>query len=781
MIAFSVELRQGCHRVFSLRQVGTGLIMSIGLALATIMFAVGYGYSSRSLPYKDAEQLVAIGRMPINARSPYLYPDAERFFEWKGRKDVFTDIAGCWTHGGGWKVRTRRGNITVHGVDVTDNFFDLLGLSFPGINEWKRGVGTRNPDPVVLTHRLGVNTFGYSAIGQLFRTIDGAGIAVNGILPSEFMLPRETLAGNTPDCALTPVIMEREHSGGLMVIGRLAPGITPQIAEQTIGPRSDENAVLWGRIVVRPLLAVMTESSLPIVWGSWALCGLVLVLCSANLSGILLVRCTYRLREYATRTALGAGLLHLLRLLLIELTVLSMISAAIAWTIGRASIARIGDVMPVRYLAFGRPVWGWEAAVFLIAATIVVVSLSAASTIVVMARRHRNGFSRGLWTVFYSHRVVRTLLTAGQTAIAMLLLSLSYMTVRGYLDMVNHDLGLDASVRVTSVLHSSRLSDSAMKSIALNILDTLRGGDPSAPVGVCMGTLFNDVTAHSNLVSPKTGQSQMAGAMSVSPGFFNALKARILAGREFNDRDRDGVILLNASLARKMGWRPVEAVGQPVQLPTGRTASIIGVVNDFLTTTWDGDVLSTVFHPLELSSAISVNYIVHSDALSRAGNIERAILQSDPDAIITRNSRWSELLGASVRGRTFATFSVVLFTVVAIAIVATGIVSTVMFIIARRMRELAVHIAVGATSGHVCWSVMRDMVVAGMGGILIGGLASWWAGRTAAHFTYHGDRYLSPLGLVLMAVVMIAVIAVVSLMPALRALRIEPIRALSAE
>jgi ABC-type antimicrobial peptide transport system permease subunit len=181
------------------------------------------------------------------------------------------------------------------------------------------------------------------------------------------------------------------------------------------------------------------------------------------------------------------------------------------------------------------------------------------------------------------------------------------------------------------------------------------------------------------------------------------------------------------------------------------------------------------------SGGLPVNYIVHPDAFSRVGSIERVIVQADPEAVIARNVAWRDLIGESVRGQTFASISVVLFTVAAIVIVAVGIANTVMFIIARRTREIAIHMAVGASSRQVCWFVTRDMVKSGIAGILIGGFASWWTGKAVAHFIYHGDRYQNLTGLVLTSAAMILVIVITALLPALRALRIEPSRALTLE
>ena len=149
--------------------------------------------------------------------------------------------------------------------------------------------------------------------------------------------------------------------------------------------------------------------------------------------------------------------------------------------------------------------------------------------------------------------------------------------------------------------------------------------------------------------------------------------------------------------------------------------------------------------------------------------------------IIRHTTTWDKLLNSSASGKIIASFIVFIFTVTAIVIVVAGIVNTILFTIARRTREIAIHIAMGATYGRVFWIVTSDVVKAGIIGLLFGGLASWWVGKSSMHFFYNGVQYQGLPGLMLMAVLMLLIIITASLIPALRILRIEISRALAAE
>jgi len=692
MAMFS-EWRQICRRVFSWQQAGVFLILSAGLTLATVMFAIGHGYSSNSLPYKDAERLVMVGRQSAGnmTRLPTLSLYTQSFNEWRQRGDLFTGMAAFTGHES-WRLHTPNGNIMLRGIQATPNFFDVLGVWFPEIEIWKRSNGTQNLSAIVLTHGVGMEKFGREVIGQIFRTLEGGGIIVEGILPANFAFPNEDMGGNTQECGVIAVPAEdiSTNSSYLRVIGRLAPGITPQNVEQALsyGPDEEKIAAVFGKITVIPLTDIMTESSRPIVLGSWALGGLVLILCSANLSGILLVRCCYRLREYAIRTAIGATFLDLVRLLLMELAAVSIIAAGVSWFAGRAVVSIVSGMVPAKYLSFGRPVFGWDETTFLIAVTVAVALLSALASLVVIGSIYLRGFSLDESAVFYSQKWLRMLLTTGQVAIAMLLLSLSYMTVRGYLDIFTRNVGLDTDVRVVSVRHSS-----AGKPVLENTLTALRGGDPSAAVSAHTGRMFNTFFSTSlfdtsSAVARTLTQDEIASIdyATVSPGFFRTAKVRILSGREFDDRDHGDEVLINATFVRRMGWSPSEAVGQILN----SNMVVIGVVDDFPVASWDEATLITYFRPLNWwlnrvrNSGATINYIIHPEAISRTGNVEQAILGVDPGAVIERNVTWSDLLNQSVRGQAFATISVSSFTIAAIVIVVIGISNTVMYIVSVR-------------------------------------------------------------------------------------------------
>ena len=819
------ELKHAVRRVLTWRQIGTILISSIGLALATIMFAVGWGYSSLSLPFKDADRLVKVGYLsPNSAGEPgSLAGDYQPFFDWRERKDVFTDVAASRRMTDLWMymtVKSNSGSVRLDIREVTTNFFDTLGVSFSGIQAWKEAANVKNPKTVVFTHRTGVTKVGHESMGKLFLSLDeGGGVIASGILPENFVLP--IIDGGENEFAFTPIELKPGDQGTirklalpdgtfinnardpLTVFARLAPGVTPQLAEQMLAGTSGFYTTAAGvpqRLSVMLIGDILTKSSRPIVRYAWALCALILVLCVSNLGGILLTRCTYRLREYALRTALGASLSNLVRTFLLEICGIAVISALVAAFIAWAALPAIADRIPIKHEAFGRPIFGEEAAIFLIIAAAVVMFSSTLPALVVLVRNYRRGFSSGILAAFRNHRALRVILTACQTAIAMLLLCLSWMTVRGYSDIFFRNTGVDTDVRVISVYYPPWEKSQPAGVDGFDTLDVLSGGNPdSRSAAFHSNNVFKDRRSlawlleyeKDRLKNPRSGylENQVFETFRVTPGFFQTLDVKILAGRDFNYDDlmvRE--IIVNRALVRKMGWTPLEAVGKETTFSgSDKPGTIIGVCEDFLTGSWDSEILPEFYTPISrgqgirMTSGGTFHYIVHPSALSRDVNIEKTIRGFNPDARITRNASWGDMMSGTVRGRTFATLCVVFFTLAAIAIFVTGIVSTITFMIARRTRDIAIQIAVGAPPIRVCWFVMKDMVMAGITGALIGGMASWVGGKAVAQYIYNGEKYQNLTGLAIAAAVMLLVIATASLLPALRTLRIDPSRALNME
>jgi hypothetical protein len=419
----NIEILEAFRRAFSWKQTRTILILSVGLTLTTAMFTAGYGYSVFSIPFKDAGQLVTVG-YPYTFMGQVGYNSdgspqqggvpASLFFDLKERKDVFTDLAAETNHMGErygtagdsvmWQVMAPKQNAYFGGRDVTDNYFDVLGVSFQGLHEWKLSGGTTYPIPLIVTHETGMKAFGYDAIGKEFNT-DSSKITLFGILPEGFLSFRAN-RGNF-GYGFSPLLLNRADTDDVNVVARLAPGITPQLAEQMLSGYSDKYAPVSSdstasRIIVRSFQNELLKPSRRIVLGAWLMGGLILILCIANVAGIYLMRCNYQLREFALKTALGANILNLIKPLLFELIVLSGIAAVIASMMVQSILSVIKNMVPVANTAFGKPASGWIIFIFLLTCMIVMIGVSLTPAVMVVLKNFIRGFNGSHLTMFRS-------------------------------------------------------------------------------------------------------------------------------------------------------------------------------------------------------------------------------------------------------------------------------------------------------------------------------------------------------------------------------------------
>jgi ABC-type antimicrobial peptide transport system permease subunit len=831
-----MEVCLAARRVCSTRQISAIIVLSLGLILSTVMFAVGRGYSVYSIPYDKNLVFVQLesivdGKALVNgsADGRWASTPSALYFACKERSDVFADVAAYKNRAGHLTasepkiVRSASGDqrIKLNPVLATRNFFDMLGISFPGLSAWKDSFESPHPLPVVITDSLASKKFGHAAVGQTFTVSDGSSMVISGALPPGTILPFwesdlafEPLTQKKPLPKYSTLIEGKYNVKALtddfIVIARLKPGVTPQVAEQMLVPELSELSELsrqlaeiansnipdWKyRITVLPLAELIARKFLLISWGAWVLGCVILVICAANLAGMLLVRCSFRLREYAVRNALGANLADLIRLPLMELSMIALIAVAVAWFGGRFVVALVADFLPVQYLALGRPVFGAIDLLFPILAAAVLIGVASAPMFAVIAKNYWQGFSSGQMAIFSRSKKLRMTLTLGQTAMAMLLLVLTYTAGRNYLDMFTKESGLNLDTHVVTVSYSHGFDADKVNELVEQTLAKLNGGNPNARISAFSGNLMG--VGHGTRLMNGLPEKNYVGIswVGVTPRFFRAVDVRLVAGKEYDYNNQPTGVVINRALAEIQGWTPQEAIGQKAY-PTTKT-TIIGVVEDIQIDTDSSsgaqpmifELFADSLKDMDMFGSFPIHYLIAPNAVSRAGALEKEIMSSDPDAVIVRSATMESLLLTSMRGQTFAAFSVALFALCAVGIVVVNIVSTIRFVIARRMRDIAIYIALGIPFRSIRWLVMRDMILAGVGGVLVSGFVCYWIGRVIAHSgptnigigTISGVIFGNPLGLALTAAALLAIITLAAWIPATRALRIEPNTALHAE
>lgn len=773
--------------------LATIAVLALGIGLVSAMFALADPYLLRPLPYREPDALV---RLLLRTRTPENVP---RLGDWQSRHDLFDGVAadGAVTLP---LVSAPMGEMSLRLRAVSANFFDLIGVPVSMPAHW-RPASPPAETPVILTAEAARRLFGDgrgSPIGALLsRTDDEAGAyRVTAVLPASFLDPNgrsATSVGGYVPLADGLIANLRILPGGgysygsvMSPLARLRAGVTPAMVQAALStgaqPAGGGMPTTGAVVVATPLGTLLTARVRPLALGALGAGALILLVCATNVANLLLTRGASRTREIAAREALGASGIDIVRLVFVELGLLAAAGVAAGLVVANAALAAAAVVIPAQYTSLGAPALTWRVAVAACAAGAFVMGAGLAPAWAAWRVTPLALVSQTSAVETRSLRALRFLMTAAETAVAIVLVAGAVLFGRSYVNLLAQDPGYDGNtLAVSAVYHGS--PDALAPAIEATIarLGALPG---VTQAGASPGSLVDGLRAV-GVDKPLVldGRRVPGGPRQVSADFFQAAGARLVTGRLPSAADSGRAIAVSQSFAEACceGRSPV---GHTIVAGSG-TFVIVGVVKDLYTTAFDEPPRPTVYVPIGTPGTPLfswVNFVVHatdpSPALATA--LEREIRAAAPGVTIQGSDTLRARLMQSVNDRSFATLLVVFFAVAAAGVVAAGILGVVGFVAARRTREIAIRMAIGATSRDVARLVTRDAAVAAGAGAVLGLVGAAWLSKTVTSWLY-GIRPADPLSLVLAALVMTGVVVVAAWLPARRATRLAPTIALRAE
>ncbi|MGA2260313.1 MAG: FtsX-like permease family protein [Acidobacteriota bacterium] len=333
-------------------------VLALGIGLTATMFALADPFLLRPLPYAKPSRLVIIEN--TRQRQPSLQSfdgPVPTIDDWRARTDLFEALAAY-----GWqeqlRVRAPNGAAVLRIVPVSEDFFDVLGIHVNFAEPWHpAGAGAERPLAVFVGPRT--RTLGAPAelVGNSFVTENAGSVRVAAVLPPEFVFPIPRVTSQ-PD-ALTPATFGPTtiHPAPgmtvrLIVIARRRPGVTPETVQRALSAQTRGSAV---GVSVQPIQTYMTSDLQPLALGALAAGLMISFVSAANVANLLIARGAYRTREFALREALGASRLDLLRLILVELGVLTAIAMIVSLALAHLGLAVLTIVIPAQFVALGQP------------------------------------------------------------------------------------------------------------------------------------------------------------------------------------------------------------------------------------------------------------------------------------------------------------------------------------------------------------------------------------------------------------------------------------------
>jgi putative ABC transport system permease protein len=790
------------------------LLLGIGVAATTTLFALINAVLLEPLPYDDPDRLVMIWESNVPQKRLREGPSPGNLEDWVAGTDAFEALTGWWTASA--TLRGRDGSAPVAGVQVTRGFFEvfrrapILGRTFaaseyPGTPSIASGRSGGNEPVLVLSYRLWQSLGADPALVGNTVYVEGRNWRVLGVMPADFAVPDLNAAFWTPWDPFEAYKGARFPEGPprdfrfLRVVGRIKDGLSRQAATERMEvlaariaadhPRTNAD---W-TVQLVPLKEELVRSSrteLLLVFG--AVFGLLLLVC-ANVASLAVARSTARARELAIRLALGGGRARLVREHLAESALCAALTASVALVLTIASLSAAiaftpSDIPRLHEVEMNARVFWFAIAASLLAAAIGVVlpGLRGGSNQIASALKDGAPVSAQR-----ASRVRRALVIA-EIGVTVVLLAGAGLLARSYAGLQRVDPGFSTQnllvLRIAPDV--TRYRGQLVIDYYNRVLDSLRGlpgvASAAAVTVLPMSTIGSDFYRPYWLEGARAAGSEAAQAnvRMATPEYFSTLGLQLVSGREFSAQDATTaprVIIVNESLARSV-WKGEDPLGRSLILDYqgGATSrQVVGVVRDARYKGPRSDPAPEIFIPHAQNPYLVMNVVVRTridpSALAQAARAQA--LGVDPDQPVHSVTTMDRLLAETMQEDRFAMLFVSLFAAAGLVTAATGVYALLAYSVSQRRREIAVRMAIGASSSAVARSIVIESLTLALAGCAVGILGVAAVSRLARSILF-GIAPEDPLTLAATAAILLVVVLLASWLPARRAARIDPVSAM---
>jgi predicted permease len=773
--------------------LGIGGTLSIATLLDTLLF--------RPLPYADADRVVTLWQRPATGDRDDVAP--ANFIDWRERTGSFEALAAIIPYSYDF---VGEGEPEVFfGAQVTEGFFDAVGtrpLMGRAFLPEEHRQGARRV--VLITHGLWQRRFaGDPAIIDRPIKLDDTLHTVVGVLPPDFrpqLLPRPgDLSVWTPKVLLDHDRQTRS-SAWWNVVGRLKPGISVPAAQSELTtiaaalsreyPRTNDQL---GVEVVSLRDHLMGDVRLPlfVMFGAVIL---VLAIGCANVAHLLLARGLEREREFAIRSALGAGRGRIVRQLVVESLVLSSVAAGVGAALAYWAISAIVSLAPAGVLRLQDASLDGRMLVVAMGLTLLTsmafgllpaVQFSKASRDV-MRERQASAPSGG----------VRRALVAAEVALAMVLLMGAGLLIRSFERLLAVDPGFspERTVALQVFAHDRNGTPERTRAFFQTTIDrmaALPGVEAAGAVSAMPFAVANiDIRSTLDVVGrPPVPEKDRRGAYVTiaTPGFFRALSIPLREGRflERSDAEASPRVAVISEALRRREWPDESPIGRRIRLQwEGETieSEIVGVVSQIRHDGLDSAPRAEVFLPLRQVPFASMTYVLKGtgDPASLLEAARQAVWSVDPLQTFYETAQVERMVATSVARQRFSMTLLAALAGVALVLCAIGIYGVISFATAQRTREIGVRMALGADASSIRWMVLREGSIVVAAGLICGLAASLAATQYLRQLLFE-VRAIDPLTIAAVCCVLTFVALTACYVPARRATRVDPVVALRAE
>jgi putative ABC transport system permease protein len=786
--------------------------LAIGIGANTAIFSLVYGMLLRPFPYSDPDQLVKLYMYPVkNPANEYSVSLADV-------EDIEKRVRSAHAFAG---FQEQRVNLVSDGSStpisltlVTPGVFPALGVSpMIGRNftaDEDRTGGDINK--VILSHSLWMSRYGgdKGIVGRQVRTAMNT-YTVVGVMPPGFAFPSRTDMWVTVESglALRKDNRYKERRRGYRVIARLQPGATVEQAQSELDAAGRDLQRLYpqtnGEALFRfeRLQEAETKHLRPYLLLLAAAVGLVLIVCCANVSNLLLAKASSRQKEIAIWAALGASRRQIIGRLLTESLLLSVAGGlaglALAYLLVAAFPRLIPEELPVwMRIEIDPVVLAFTALAAMASGILFGLAPAWQSTRVnltdVMKEGSRGGSGRTGW--------LKRALVVSEIALSVVLLVSAALLVRSFQKLLAVDPGFATDQVITASVSPYRpgTNEERIDRVGLyyrTVMERLSQIPGVVAVGGTDNFPFTGKRVERNSLAIQAkgeavGEAQVrapANFVDVTPDYFEAMRIPLLEGRAFRETDNQTspkVIILSERTARALfGNR--SALGQQVRGGTpghfDPWATVVGVVGNVKYRSEDDDKTLELYYPYMqygLGTAHLAIRVRGGDPRALESQIRATISAVDPETAVNDVKSLRGIIDESLWQQRLWGWLLACFAGVALLLAALGIYGVLSYAVNQRTRELGIRLAIGAAPASVLKMITGEGLSLAFIGVLIGA-AGAVAAAMGIRTLLFGTEALDPVvyGSVCLLLILVALLA--CLIPAIRASRVDPLIALRQE
>ena len=786
------------------------IALSLGIGANTAIFSVVDAILLRPLQYKDEQRLVVLWETQPSKGVQRERVSAPNFLDWVEQNRAFDQIAA---------IRAQPAVLTggelperLETAVISPTTFDLLGVKAVLGRTFLPEDGQAGKNHVaVISNGLWKRRFGgdSNVLGKSM-IVDGASYTIVGVAPSDFHLldtPAELWMPYSPE----PKDRALSQRGfrTLNVIAHLKPGVSPEQAlddMRSIASRLEQQyADIDGGWSVRivPLREQLVGDVRRTLWTLLGAVAFVLLIACANVANLLLVRAGGREKEVAIRTSLGADPLRLVRQLLTESVLLSLVSGVVGLLLADWGVSVLVRLAPANLSQLGGVSIDWRVLLFTFLIAVVTGILFGLVPAIASIKTDLNSVLKasGRSTTGGRGRAqVRNALVVSEVACCVVLLIGAGLLMRSFMRLANVNPGFrpDRVLSMQIALPKARYSGLNVALFYKQLLARLETLPGVQLAGVARNLPLSGTDASLNFVienAPVLSSADQPRAKyrAVSADYFAAMGIPLIRGRYFNRTDGEktpGVVIINETMARRF-WPNADPVGKRMMagFDGSQWCTIVGVIGDVKHRGLDAEINPEMYyHYLQVPVAL-MNFVegtmtvvlrTNADPASMTASVRNEVRSLDRDQPVFNVKTMEDMLHDSISQPRFRTLLLGIFAGLAMVLVATGLYGVIAYSVNQRINELGVRVALGARKSDVLRLIVgHGAQLAGIG-IVVGLIAAAGLVRIMSKLLFGVDA-MDPITFVGTATLILVVALAASYVPALKAMKVDPVVALRCE